>query len=228
VETIRCDLLDEAAVAQLPDAPLVVCGRPKVRITGLESLTWAMNTGCPPSCAAATPRHPHAAFSTGNVYGLSPVGRGGSTETDAVAPVGEYAMSCLGRERMFEHFSRSAGTRVSILRLNYATEMRYGLLVDLARKIAAGPPIDLSMGHANVIWQGDANAMSLVALAHAASPPYVVNIAGHDELSVREVCVALGARLGRRDLHRHRAGDALLSNGARGSRLGPPRRASRS
>ena len=225
VETIRCDLLDEAAVAQLPDAPLVVymAGR-KFGSTGLESLTWAMNTWLPAIVCRRYAGSRIAAFSTGNVYGLSPVGRGGSTETDAVAPVGEYAMSCLGRERMFEHFSRSAGTRVSLLRLNYATEMRYGLLVDLARRIAAGTPIDLSMGHANVIWQGDANAMSLVALAHAASPPYVVNIAGADELSVREVCVALGARLGRPVAFTGtEAGDALLSNGARGwSDLGQP------
>jgi nucleoside-diphosphate-sugar epimerase len=225
VETIRCDLLDEAAVARLPDAPLVVymAGR-KFGSTGLESLTWAMNTWLPAVVCRRYAGSRIAAFSTGNVYGLSPVGRGGSTESDAVAPVGEYAMSCLGRERMFEHVSRSAGTRVSLLRLNYATEMRYGLLVDLARKVAAGTPIDLSMGHANVIWQGDANAMSLVALAYAASPPYVVNIAGPDELSVREVCVALGARLGRPvTFTGTEAGDALLSNGARGwSDLGQP------
>jgi nucleoside-diphosphate-sugar epimerase len=165
-----------------------------------------------------------AAFSTGNVYGLSRVGRGGSLEDDSVSPVGEYAMSCLARERMFEHFSRANGTAVSILRLNYATEMRYGLLVDLARKIASDTPIELAMGHANVIWQGDANAMSLVALRHAASPPYVVNIAGREELSVRNVSLALGARLGREvQFIGAEAGDALLSNGARGwTDLGAP------
>ncbi|WP_110170444.1 NAD-dependent epimerase/dehydratase family protein [Luteitalea pratensis] len=225
VETIRCDLLDEAAVARLPDAPLVVymAGR-KFGSTGLESLTWAMNAWLPAVVCRRYAASRIAAFSTGNVYGLTPVGHGGSQEGDAVSPVGEYAMSCLARERMFEHFSRSHGTPVSILRLNYATEMRYGLLVDLARKIAAGSSIELAMGHANVIWQGDANAMSLVALSHASSPPYVVNIAGRDELSVREVCLALGARLG----HEVRftgaeAGDALLSNGSKGwTDLGAP------
>ena len=225
VETIRCDLLDEGAVSRLPDAPLVIymAGR-KFGSSGLESLTWAMNTYLP---AVVARRYAHsriAAFSTGNVYGLTRAGRGGSLETDAPAPVGEYAMSCLGRERMLEHVSRTHGTPLAILRLNYATEMRYGLLVDLARKIAAGEPIDLTMGHANVIWQGDANAMAIASLAHAASPPYVVNIAGRDELSVRDVCTALAARMGRDvTFTGTEAGDALLSNGTRGwSDLGSP------
>jgi nucleoside-diphosphate-sugar epimerase len=225
VETIRCDLLDEAAVARLPDAPLVVymAGR-KFGSTGLESLTWAMNAWLPAVVCRRYAGSRIAAFSTGNVYGLTPVGRGGSREADPVAPVGEYAMSCLARERMFEHFSRSNGTPVSILRLNYATEMRYGLLVDLARKVAAGTPIELAMGHANVIWQGDANAMSLVALRHASSPPYVVNIAGREELSVKQVCLALGARLGREVHFTGVEGtDALLSNGSQGwTDLGDP------
>jgi len=225
VETIRCDLLDEAAVDRLPDAPLVVymAGR-KFGSTGLESLTWAMNAWLPAVVCRRYAGSRIAAFSTGNVYGLTPVGRGGSVEGDAVSPVGEYAMSCLARERMFEHFSRTDRTPVSILRLNYATEMRYGLLVDLARKIAEGTPIDLAMGHANVIWQGDANAMSLVALRHASSPPYVVNIAGREELSVRKVCLALADKLGREvTFTGTEAGDALLSNGSRGwTDLGAP------
>ncbi len=225
VETIRCDLLDEAAVARLPDAPLVVymAGR-KFGSTGLESLTWAMNAWLPAVVSRRYAGSRIAAFSTGNVYGLTSVGRGGSQEGDSLAPVGEYAMSCLARERMFEHFSRTRQTPVSILRLNYATEMRYGLLVDLATKVLAGTPIDLAMGHANVIWQGDANAMSLASLRHAASPPYVVNIAGREQLSVREVCLTLGARLGR-EVHFTgvEAGDALLNNGARGwADLGDP------
>jgi nucleoside-diphosphate-sugar epimerase len=225
VETIRCDLLDEAAVARLPDAPLVVymAGR-KFGSTGLESLTWAMNAWLPAVVCRRYAGSRIAAFSTGNVYGLTRVGGGGSREGDAVSPVGEYAMSCLARERMFEHFSRTNGTPVSILRLNYATEMRYGLLVDLAGKVASGTPIELAMGHANVIWQGDANSMSLVALRRASSPPYVVNIAGREELSVRDVCLALGARLGREvRFTGTEADDALLSNGSRGwSDLGPP------
>ena len=226
VETIRCDLLDEAALASLPDAPLVIymAGR-KFGSSGLESLTWAMNTYLPAIVARRYATSRIAAFSTGNVYGLTRVGGGGSRENDVPAPVGEYAMSCLGRERMLEHASRTQGTPIAILRLNYATELRYGLLVDLAGKIARGETIDLTMGHANVIWQGDANAMAISSLRHAASPPYVVNIAGPDELSVRDTCLALARRMGIDvSFSGSEAGDALLSHGARGwADLGAPR-----
>ena len=225
VETMRGDLLDDTFLATLPDAPLVVymAGR-KFGSSGDESLTWAMNAWLPGVVARRYADSRIAAFSTGNVYGLTSVGRGGSCETDQPSPVGEYAMSCLGRERLFEHASRSRGTRLAILRLNYATEMRYGLLVDLARKVAAGEPIDLTMGHANVIWQGDANAMAIASLAHASSPPYVVNLAGPDELKVRDVCLALGQRMGMTPTFTGtEAGDALLSNGTRGwTDLGEP------
>ena len=225
VETIRCDLLDEAAVQRLPDAPLVIymAGR-KFGSSGDESLTWAMNTWLPGVVARRYAGSRIAAFSTGNVYGLTRVGHGGSRETDLPSPVGEYAMSCLGRERIFEHASRSRQTPLALLRLNYATEMRYGLLVDLARRIAAGETVDLTMGHANVIWQGDANAMAIASLRHAASPPFVVNLAGPEELSVREVCRALGQRMGLDvTFTGEEAGDALLSNGQRGwDLLGAP------
>lgn len=225
VETIRCDLLDEAAVERLPDAPLVIymAGR-KFGSSGDESLTWAMNTWLPGVVARRYAGSRIAAFSTGNVYGLTRVGHGGSRETDLPSPVGEYAMSCLGRERIFEHASRSRQTPLALLRLNYATEMRYGLLVDLARRIAAGETVDLTMGHANVIWQGDANAMAIASLRHAASPPFVVNLAGPEELSVREVCRALGQRMGLDvTFTGEEAGDALLSNGQRGwDLLGAP------
>ena len=185
------------AVTALPDAPLVVymAGR-KFGSTGDESLTWAMNAAVPVLVCERYGSSRIAAFSTGNVYGLTPVARGGSREPDVPSPVGEYAMSCLARERIFEHFSRTRGTPVALLRLNYATEMRYGLLVDLARRVAAGAPIDLTMGHVNVIWQGDANAMAIAALEYAATPARPVNIAGPGPLSVRELASALAARLG--------------------------------
>ncbi|MBK5296348.1 MAG: NAD(P)-dependent oxidoreductase [Vicinamibacteria bacterium] len=226
VETIRCDLLDEAAVGRLPTAPNVIfmAGR-KFGSTGAESLTWAMNCLVP----SAVCRHFEAsrivAFSTGNVYGLTGVGAGGSRETDLPQPVGEYAMSCLGRERVFEHFSQTRGTRVAILRLNYAVEMRYGILVDLVQHLLAGETVDLAMGYVNVIWQADANAMALCALAHAASPPLVVNVAGPEELSVRQAAEALARALGRPVTFTGvESPDALLSNGALGwSLLGPPR-----
>ncbi len=226
VETIRCDLLDADAVDRLPDAPLVVymAGR-KFGSTGQEPLTWTMNTGVPVTVCRKFGRSRIAAFSTGNVYGLTAAGRGGSSEDDQPRPVGEYAMSCLGRERIFEYFSQAARIPTSILRLNYATEMRYGLLVDLAQRIAARRPVDLTMGYFNVIWQGDANAMALASLAHAASPACIVNLAGPEELSVRATCEALARHMGVPVQFTGReAPDALLSNGSRGwSLFGRPR-----
>lgn len=226
IETMRCDLLDEAALAALPDAPnvLFMAGR-KFGSTGDEPLTWAMNAHLPSLVCRRFARSRIVAFSTGNVYGLTPHGRGGSREDDVPAPVGEYAMSCLGRERMFEYFSRRHSLPVAILRLNYATEMRYGVLVDLAHRVARREPIDLAMGYFNVIWQGDANAMALAAFDRAASPAFIVNVAGREELSVRSVCTELARRMNADVRFAGReAGDALLSNGTKGwSLLGEPR-----
>ena len=201
IETIRCDLLDEEALRRLPDAPnvLYLAGM-KFGATGQESLTWAMNTYLPAIVCRTFARSRIVAFSTGNVYGLVPAARGGSLETDAPAPVGEYAMSCLGRERMFEHFSRTLGTRVALLRLNYACDLRYGVLVDLAQKMLSGAPVDLGMGYFNIIWQGDANAMTLGCFDHVASPPLVLNLTGPELLNVRDTCEKLrptpGAKAG--------------------------------
>jgi nucleoside-diphosphate-sugar epimerase len=226
IETIRGDLLDEDALATLPDAPNVIfmAGR-KFGSTGDEPLTWAMNAHLPALVCRRYPTSRIVAFSTGNVYGLSPRGRGGSREEDPPAPVGEYAMSCLGRERLFEYFSHANGTPVAILRLNYATEMRYGVLVDLAGRVSRREPVDLTMGYFNVIWQADANAMALATLAHASSPPCVVNLAGPEELSVRETCIEFARRLGvDASFTGGEADDAVLSNGARGWALvGKPR-----
>jgi nucleoside-diphosphate-sugar epimerase len=198
LETIRCDLLDEEAVQRLPDAPnvLYLAGM-KFGATGQESLTWAMNTHLPAIICRKFARSRIVAFSTGNVYGLVPAAGGGSRETDPLAPVGEYAMSCLGRERVFEHFSRVLGTRVVLVRLNYACDLRYGVLVDLAAKVLTGTPVDLSMGWFNTLWQGDANAMTLRCFDHAAAPPLAVNLTGSERLNVRETCERLGKLLGR-------------------------------
>jgi nucleoside-diphosphate-sugar epimerase len=226
IETVRCDLLDEASLSRLPDAPNIIymAGR-KFGSSGDESQTWAMNTHLPTLVCRRYASSRIVAFSTGNVYGLTAKGRGGSREADRLEPVGEYAMSCVGRERMFEYFSRSLGVSVAILRLNYASEMRYGVLIDLARRVLRREPIDVTMGYFNVIWQADANAMALAALAHTSSPPFVVNVAGPEELSVR----AVGARLA--ELMRVEvsfvgceAPDALLSNGTHARSLfGEPR-----
>ena len=193
VETVRCDLLDRASLSKLPDAPNVVyMAGMKFGSTGQESMTWAMNSFLPGLVGERYRYSRIAAFSTGNVYGLCPVSARGSQESDPLGPVGEYAMSCLGRERIFEHFSRTEMTNISILRLNYACEMRYGVLLDIAKHVHAGQPVPLSMGYLNAIWQGDANAMSLQALGAAATPPFVINIAGPELLSVRGVAEQFG------------------------------------
>jgi len=226
VETVRCDLLDPAQLARLPDAANVVfMTGMKFGSTGQEALTWAMNCHLPALVARRFRGSRLVAFSTGNVYGLSPVSRGGSREDDEPRPVGEYAMSCLGRERIFEHFSRTDGTPTALLRLNYATELRYGVLLDVAERVWQGRPVSLAMGHFNALWQGDANAMALAAFAHVASPPLVVNLAGPETLSVRRVAEEFGRLLGRAvTFEGAEAADALLSNGERGHRLfGRPR-----
>lgn len=214
VETIQADLLDPAALASLPDAPLVLymAGR-KFGSSGQESLTWAMNAWLPGLVCQRYAGSRIVAFSTGNVYGNSPVSQGGSREADPVAPVGEYAMSCLGRERIFEHFSQTAGTPVALLRLNYACELRYGVLVDLALKVSRGDPVDLTMGHFNVIWQADANAAALAAFALASSPAHILNLTGPETLSVRQVCEQFGRLFGRPPVFTGaEAPDALLNN----------------
>ena len=199
IETIRCDLLDEAAVAQLPQAPNVIY-LPALKFGSHERVAamWAINTWLPSVVCRQFRGSRIVAYSTGAVYGMSSVRGRGAIETDQPEPVGEYAMSCLGRERMFEYFARATGVSVAIIRLFYASELRYGVLVDIAHKVQAGEPIDLAMGHFNMIWQGDNNAMTLLALEHASSPPFVLNVTGPDVLSVREVAESIGQRLGRR------------------------------
>jgi nucleoside-diphosphate-sugar epimerase len=226
VETARCDLLDAHQLGALPDAANVVfMTGMKFGSTGQEALTWAMNVHLPALVAQRFRNSRLVAFSTGNVYGLSPVHLGGSREDDALRPVGEYAMSCLGRERMLEHFSRTLGVPTAILRLNYATEMRYGVLVDVARRVWEGQPVGLSMGHFNALWQGDANAMALCSFSQVASPPFVVNLAGPETLSVRRVAEEFGRLLGRTvTFEGEESPDALLSNGQLGHQLyGYPR-----
>ena len=226
VETIRCDLLDEKALQRLPDAAnvLYLAGM-KFGATGQESLTWALNTHLPALVCRKFAHSRIVAFSTGNVYGFVPASSGGARETDPPAPLGEYAMSCLGRERIFEHFSRTLGLPVALIRLNYACDLRYGVLVDLARKVLLGAPVDLSMGWFNTLWQGDANAMTLRCFAHAASPPLTLNLTGPECLNVRKTCQRLGQLLGREPVFMGKeAPTALLSNAGQAlSLFGQPR-----
>jgi nucleoside-diphosphate-sugar epimerase len=214
VETIRCDLLDREALAALPNAANVVyMAGMKFGSTGQEWRTWAMNVYLPGLVAERHRSSRIAVFSTGNVYGLCPVSSGGSREGDELNPAGEYAMSCLGRERIFEHFSRNNGTKMTILRLNYATEMRYGVLVDIAQKVYAGRPVSLSMGYLNTIWQRDASAMSLESLEYATTPPNVLNITGPEILSVRTLAGEFGVRMRKTPTFQGKEStDALLNN----------------
>lgn len=226
VETLHCDLLDPHSLATLPDAPNVVfMAGMKFGSTGQEWLTWAMNSFLPGLVADRYRNARIAVFSTGNVYGLSPVARGGSREEDPLNPAGEYAMSCVGRERIFEHFSRLNGTNVSVLRLNYASELRYGVLLDIAQRVYAGQPVSLSMGYLNTIWQAEASAMALQSLSCVSCPPNVINITGPETLSVRCVAEEFGKRFSKPiRFEGTEATDALLSNAEKSYQLfGPPR-----
>jgi dTDP-4-dehydrorhamnose reductase len=214
VETIKCDLLDRHAVALLPDAPNVVfMAGQKFGTRDAPSRTWMMNVVVPSICAERYAGARTVVFSSGNVYPLTPITGGGARETDPTAPVGEYAQSCVGRERVFEHFAAASESRVAIVRLNYAIALRYGVLTDLALKVAYGHAIPLAMGHVNVIWQGDANRAALELLPHASSSPLIVNVTGTETLSVRALASALGKRLEREPTFEGvEAADALLSN----------------
>lgn len=214
IKTIVCDLLDEGQVESLPDVQNVVfmVGM-KFGTVGQEWMTWATNAMVPAIVCSKFRKSRFVVFSTGNVYPLTLVVHGGSLETDTPMPIGEYAMSCLGRERIFEYFSREHGTQVAIVRLNYAVELRYGVLVDLARKVLNREPIDLTMGAVNVIWQGDAVAMALQCFSYVSSPPFVINITGPETISIRRICEQFAKLMGCSvTFIGVEAQDALLSN----------------
>jgi nucleoside-diphosphate-sugar epimerase len=221
VRTVAADLLDREALARLPESKNVIfMAGQKFGTTGKQHMTWAINTYLP---ALACERYRDArmvAFSTGNVYPLMPVVAGGSLEGDEPAPMGEYAASCLGRERIFDYFSRVHGLRCAVMRLNYAVEMRYGVLVDVAQKVLARQPVDLHMGAANVIWQGDANGQALALLAHCDSPPLVLNVSGPETVSIRRVAEQFGAIFGVEPIFTgSEAPNALLTNAAKAQQL---------
>ncbi len=195
VETIQCDLMNRTALERLPSCQNVIYmpGK-KFGSDGAEWETWAMNAYLAGMAAERFDQSRIVAFSTGNVYPFVAVERGGCAEDHPPGPVGEYAQSCLARERMFEYFSRKNQTPVTLLRLNYAVEMRYGVLMDIAQKVAKNIPIDLTMGSVNVIWQGDANHYALMALQHCQAPAAPLNLTGLETLSVRKLAQQFGAR----------------------------------
>ncbi len=217
VETISADLLAPGALAALPDAPNVLyMAARKFGSTGAEHLTWAMNTLLPALVADRYAASRIVAFSTGNVYPLVPVGQGGASEDMATGPVGEYAQSALGRERIFQFFSERNRTPATILRLNYAIDLRYGVLLDIGQKVFERRPIDVTMGHVNVIWQGDANSIALRSFGLAQSPPVVLNVTGPETVSVRWIARRFGERFGVEPiLEGAEAATALLSNAGR-------------
>jgi nucleoside-diphosphate-sugar epimerase len=227
VECLTADLLDRAAVARLPDAANVVfmAGR-KFGSTGSEDLTWATNVLVPAHVAERYGESRLVAFSTACVYPFVPVAGGGAGEaTPTTPPPGEYAASCVGRERVLEHLSRTHGSPGRLLRLSYAVDMRYGVLHDLGSKILAGRPVDLTMGHLNVIWQGDANEVALRALARCTTPTSALNVSGPEIQSVRSLAERLGARLGQEPMFAgEEAHDAWVIDCSEMTRLfGPPR-----
>ncbi|WP_098741660.1 NAD(P)-dependent oxidoreductase [Paenibacillus sp. EZ-K15] len=221
VQTISCDLLNDGELQQLPETPNVIyMAGNKFGTTGREYFTWAMNSYLPGRVAEKFKQSRMVVFSSGNVYPFSPVGSGGVNESVAPEPVGEYAQSCLGRERVFEYFSHQNGTPMAIYRLNYAIDMRYGVLHELARSIHEDRPIHLAMGHANIIWQGDANEMALRSLLYCSSPPEIINITGPETMSIRWAAQELAVRMGKEVTFTGTESEtALLNNAAKSHQL---------
>ncbi|TJY44134.1 NAD(P)-dependent oxidoreductase [Cohnella pontilimi] len=217
VETISCDLLNDRELQNLPESRnIMYMAGNKFGTTGREHFIWAMNAYLPGRVAEKYRNSRIVVFSSGNVYPLSPVGSGGAHEGIAPAPVGEYAQSCLGRERVFEYFARLHGTPMVMFRLNYAIDMRYGVLLELAKSVWEGRPVDLTMGHANVIWQGDANEMALRCLTKCTNPPSVINVTGPETLSIRFAAGEFARRMGKEVIfHGLESETALLSNASR-------------
>jgi len=225
VKTIQLDLLDESQYCHLPDVQNVffLAGM-KFGATGNQPLTWAMNSFLPGLVARHYKKSRIVVFSTGNVYPLFDINSSGPSEETAPEPIGEYAQSCLGRERMFEYFSQLNNTPMTIIRLNYANEPRYGIIVDLTRRIINYEPIDLTMGAVNLIWQRDANDYIIRSISLAKSPPMILNVTGQDVLLIRKLAEQIGKELKIKPRFiSQKAQTALLSNASLCiNKFGPP------
>jgi nucleoside-diphosphate-sugar epimerase len=201
LEVIGCDLCDRDAVHRLPDAPNVIfMAGQKFGTSDAPELTWVMNTLVPAIVAERYARWRIVVFSTGCVYPLTSVNGMGLREDAPLGPPGEYGNSCVGRERIFTHFAKQHGTAALLYRLSYAIDLRYGVLHDVAQKVARNEAVDVTMGYANVIWQGDANARAIQCLAHVSTPPIGLNVTGRERVSIRELAARFGELLGRRPI----------------------------
>lgn len=201
VETIPCELLDRAALTQLPDvAHVILMTARKFGMGQTPEAAWAVNALLPALVAERYARSRLVVFSTGCVYAMAPINGHGSREDDPLDPPGEYAASCVGRERIVTHCALQHSTPTVLLRLNYAIDLRYGVLLDVAQRVAHGAPVDVTTGFVNVIWQGDANARAIQSLALARNPPDVINVTGRERISVRSLATRFGELLGRAPL----------------------------
>lgn len=220
IKTIACDLLNDEELKQLPVAPNVIyMAGNKFGTNGNEHFTWAMNSYLPGRVAEHYKGSRIVVFSTGNVYPITPVKDGGCDESHSPNPLGEYGQSSLGRERVFTYFSHRDQTPMSIFRLNYAIDIRYGVLVEIARAVYEERPLDVTMGHVNVIWQGSANEYAIRSLLHAATPPTIFNAAGPELLSVRWLAEQFAERFNKKPkLIGEESSDALLSNSSKAHR----------
>ena len=216
VETVKCDLLDREQVNALPDYPNVIfmAGK-KFGTQGNEAQTWAMNTLAPAFAAEKFRNSRLVVFSTGCVYPLRSFLEGGCVETDMPAPVGEYSQSCLARERIFEYYQQMYGTKLLFFRLNYAIDLRYGVLHDICRPIYEGKEVSNSVGFFNCIWQGDANAIALLSLELADNPRKILNVTGPETAATEETAKTMGLLLGKEvKFAQEQAGDINYLNDA--------------
>ena len=226
IETYRADLLEEGQLQQLPEVKNVLyLAGTKFGTAGNEPFTWAMNTYLPGRVAQKYKDSRIVVFSTGNVYPLSPVTGTAPAEDRLPEPVGEYAQSCLGRERMFQYYSLKYATPTLIFRLNYANDVRYGVLLEIAKAVNEGRAIDVSMGYVNVIWQGDANEMAIRCLHHCETPAKILNVTGPETVSVRWLAEEFGKLFGKiPSFINEEHNTALLNNAAESFRIfGYPR-----
>ena len=214
IETISCDLLNDAELQELPDAKNVIyLAGNKFGTTGKEGFTWAMNAYLPGRVAEKYKNSNIVAFSSGNVLPFVPVTSGGVSEETTPEPIGEYAQSCLGRERIFEYFSQKNQTPTLIYRLNYAVDFRYGVMMELAKSVLEGKEIDLRTENVNVIWQGDANEIALRSLLHCETPAKMLNVTGPETLSIKWIANQFGKIFGIEPKFIYQAeGTALLNN----------------